>query len=51
MQRSSLRRSSSAGRDECERERGLPVSFIATDHYDQGELIEAVDTLNEERTR
>ncbi len=37
--------------DECERERGLPVSFIATDHYDQGELIEAVDTLNEERTR
>ena len=35
---------------ECERERGLPVSLIATDHYDQGELIEAVDTLNEERT-
>ena len=36
---------------ECERERGLPVSLIATDHYDQGELIAAVDTLNEERTR
>jgi hypothetical protein len=35
---------------ECERERGLPVSLIATDHYDQGELIEAVDTLNRERT-
>ena len=36
---------------ECEKERGLPVSFIATDHYDQGALIEAVDELNAERTR
>ncbi len=35
---------------ECERERGLPVSFIATDHYDQGQLIEAVEALNQERT-
>lgn len=34
---------------ECERRRGLPVGLIATDHYDQGELIEAVDELNAER--
>jgi hypothetical protein len=33
----------------CGRERGLDVSLIATDHYDQGELIEAVDTLNAKR--
>jgi hypothetical protein len=36
---------------ECARRRGLPVGFIATDHYDQGELIEAVDELNAERVR
>ncbi len=34
---------------ECEKERGLPVSFIATDHYDQGDLVKAVDELNAER--
>jgi hypothetical protein len=33
----------------CERRRGLPVGLIATDHYDQGELIEAVEELNAER--
>jgi hypothetical protein len=36
---------------ECERKRGLPVSFIATDHYDQGDLVAAVDELNAERAR
>jgi hypothetical protein len=34
---------------QCERERGLPVSLIATDHYDDGEFIAAIDKLNEER--
>jgi hypothetical protein len=34
---------------QCERRRGLPVGLIATDHYDQGELIEAVADLNAER--
>lgn len=33
----------------CERRRGLPVGLIATDHYDQGELVEAVADLNAER--
>ena len=36
---------------ECERNRGLPVGLIAVDHYDQGELIEAVADLNAERVR
>ncbi len=36
---------------ECERKRGLPVGLIAVDHYDQGELIEAVADLNAERMR
>jgi hypothetical protein len=34
---------------ECARRRGLDVGLIATDHYDQGELIAAVDELNAER--
>jgi hypothetical protein len=34
---------------ECERERGVPVSLIAVDHYEIGSLIEAVDVLNAER--
>jgi hypothetical protein len=34
---------------ECERERGLPVSLIAVDHYDQGALVKAVKALNVER--
>jgi hypothetical protein len=33
----------------CSAKRGLPVSLIATDHYDQGDLIEAVDKINAER--
>ena len=36
---------------ECERERGLPVSLIAVDHYDDGEFLAAVDKLNEERIK
>lgn len=36
---------------ECARERGLPVSLIATDHYDDGKFIEAVQKLNRERIR
>jgi hypothetical protein len=35
----------------CARARGLPVSLIATDFYDTGELIEAVDAINAERTQ
>jgi hypothetical protein len=35
----------------CSRERGLPVSLIAVDGYDQGKFIESVDTLNGERVR
>jgi hypothetical protein len=35
----------------CARERRLPVSLIAVDHYDQGELVAAVDALNAERIR
>jgi hypothetical protein len=33
----------------CARKRGLPVNLIAVDHYDQGHLIDAVQTLNDER--
>jgi hypothetical protein len=33
----------------CARERGLPVNLIAVDHYDQGDLIDAVKTLNDDR--
>ncbi len=33
----------------CARRRGLPVSLIAVDHYDQGQLLAVVDTLNGER--
>ena len=36
---------------ECGRERGLPVSLIAVDHYDQGRFIEGVDALNAERVQ
>jgi hypothetical protein len=35
---------------QCARERGLPVSLIATDHYDDGKFIEAIEKLNRERT-
>ena len=35
----------------CARERGLPVSLIAVDHYEQGRLLAAVDALNAERIR
>ena len=34
---------------ECARRRGVPVSLIAVDHYDQGVLVEAVEELNGER--
>jgi hypothetical protein len=33
----------------CSAKRGLPVGLIATDHYDQGDLIETVDEINAER--
>ena len=33
----------------CAAKRGMPVSLIAVDHYEQGDLIEAVDKLNAER--
>ena len=36
---------------ECGRKRGLPVSLIAVDHYEQGRFIEAVDALNAERVQ
>jgi hypothetical protein len=36
---------------ECARERGLPVSLIAVDHYDLGELVDSVDELNRERIK
>ena len=35
----------------CARERGLPVSLIAVDHYDQGEFLPAVAELNAERVQ
>ena len=34
---------------ECERERGQPVNLIASDFYDQGSLLEAVDEVNADR--
>ena len=34
---------------ECARARGLPVSLIASDFYDTGDLVEAVDAINAER--
>lgn len=33
---------------ECERKRGMPVGFIAVDHYDLGSLIDVVTDLNDE---
>jgi hypothetical protein len=33
----------------CARARGLPMSLIAVDHYDQGDLFTAVEALNAER--
>ncbi len=36
---------------ECAAERGLPMSLIAVDHYDLGELFDAVDRLNRERIK
>ena len=33
----------------CGRARGLPVNLIAVDHYEQGDLIKAVERLNSER--
>ncbi|HEX2358579.1 MAG TPA: hypothetical protein VHH72_02050 [Solirubrobacterales bacterium] len=35
---------------ECARARGLPVSLIASDFYDTGDLVEAIDAINAERT-
>jgi hypothetical protein len=34
---------------QCARERKQPITFIATDYYDQGGLIEVVDELNDAR--
>jgi hypothetical protein len=34
---------------QCARVRGQPVNLIAVDHYDQGDLIGAVRTLNAQR--
>ena len=31
---------------QCARARGLPVSLIASDYYDTGDLVEAVDAIN-----
>jgi hypothetical protein len=36
---------------QCERERGMPVSVIAVDHYDRGDVIGAAAQLNRERVR
>jgi hypothetical protein len=36
---------------QCGRERGLPVSLIAVDHYDQGKFLESVDALNAGRVQ
>ena len=33
----------------CANRRGLPVSLIAVDHYDLGELLPSVEKLNRER--
>jgi hypothetical protein len=35
----------------CERERGMPVSVIAVDHYDRGDVVGAAAQLNRERVR
>ncbi len=35
----------------CARERGLPVSLIAVDHYDLGDLVDSVEQLNRERIK
>jgi hypothetical protein len=35
----------------CARERGLPVSLIAVDYYDQGKFLESVDALNAGRVQ
>jgi hypothetical protein len=34
---------------ECERKRGMPVNMTAVDFYDQGDVVEAVKVLNDER--
>jgi hypothetical protein len=34
---------------ECPRKRGMPVNLIAVDYYDQGDVVEAVKVLNDER--
>jgi hypothetical protein len=34
---------------ECQRKRGMPVNLIAVDYYDQGDVVEAVKVLNDER--
>ena len=34
---------------ECEQERGMPVSLIATDFYEQGALMDVADEINRER--
>jgi hypothetical protein len=34
---------------DCERKRGMPVNMIAVDFSDQGDVVEAVKVLNEER--
>ena len=36
---------------QCERRRGLPVSLLPVDHYEQGRLVEAVAALNAERVQ
>jgi hypothetical protein len=33
----------------CQRERGLPVGLIATDHYDQGDFVGYVERINAQR--
>ena len=33
----------------CQRERGVPVSLVAVDHYELGSLVPAVNALNAER--
>ena len=41
----------SSGRTSARASGACPVNLIAVDHYDQGELIEAVEKLNRERVR
>ena len=46
------RSASSCGRaHRCARDRGVPVSLIAVDHYEQGKFLVAVDALNAERVQ